>query len=158
MPRSNKWGVRVSYQESPIPTMVALHKQSHKKWIKPDRPKTKKAKDPDQVRKKRWETLLPKKSPSQVMNILPPSFCWQLSIKDRTSNPGVHSCPLGSPALTSGEYTHFNKLFHLHHLHCVQSVLEFFLVTRLRDFGDIIGTSWVEGDQGVRGGSPLCTW
>ena len=32
-------------------------------WIRPDRPKTKKARNADQVREKRYETLLSMKSP-----------------------------------------------------------------------------------------------
>lgn len=46
--------------------------KSKRSQIKPARCKTEKAQGADQIREKRQETLLPKKSPPQVMNIPPP--------------------------------------------------------------------------------------
>lgn len=43
-------------------------------WIKPDRPKTNKAGEADQVREKRHETPLPEKFPPQIRNMPPHGY------------------------------------------------------------------------------------
>lgn len=87
-----------------------------KSWIKPDRPKTRKARNLDQVREKRHRNLLPHKTPPQVMNILPAFICAYLSV-----------------------YSDFHKLSYLH-CSTVVSGLGFFLVMRPRVYGDILET------------------
>lgn len=106
--------------------------KARRSQIKPDRPKTKKTKDPDQVREKRQKTLLPKKSPPQVMNITPPPAADKCQKRETPTLEwlslqltGSHICRV---------YSYFDKkLSHWHRSHCcVWSVLESFLVTRLK--------------------------